>query len=145
MCVCVCLCPTVFDSLSPQMVFSACQLTKDPRVVHGQTEEQRGRLFLCMSVEPFKCKCVWKTESVRVCVCGKPGTSLTGELMKTSVLDFRTNLYLSNVSSGDWESNAQSAPPSPPEDQQTWLLLHIQELNPFVLDRSSHCSRHSTE
>lgn len=42
-----------------------------------------------------------------VCLCVKPGVFLTGELMKTSVLDFRTNLYLTNVSRGEWTSNTR--------------------------------------
>lgn len=62
------------------MVFSAYQLTKEPRVLNGQIEEQRDKCYV-QAVQP-ECVCVcvhvWKL---------RPGTSLAGELMKTSVLD----------------------------------------------------------
>lgn len=56
-------------------------------------DRQRNRRdvqAVCPSVQ--LCVCVWKL---------RPGASLAGALMKTSVLDSGTNLYLSNVSSGD--------------------------------------------
>lgn len=58
------------------MVFSACQLTKEPG---GQTE---GQTPTCLSVCLTVCVCM----CVYVDVCS-PGTSLAGELMKTSVPD----------------------------------------------------------
>lgn len=36
------------------MVFSACQLTKEPRALHGQTEETRYEA-VCLSVRAFEC------------------------------------------------------------------------------------------
>lgn len=82
----------MFHSQSPQMVFSAYQLTKEPRVLKGQTEEQRDEYdvqAVCLSVQ--RCTCV-EAEAWHLSGWGayenispRPGTIL----------------YLSNVSSGD--------------------------------------------
>lgn len=109
-CACGSRCGRVFHSQSPQMVFSAYQLTKEPSVMIGQTDEQRlGCLSVCPDLWPCCARaCVYGDE----CVSAKV-TSLAGELMKTSVLVPGQISTSVNVRFGDWQSNTLGAhPPS---------------------------------
>lgn len=82
-------CIPVFHSRPPWMVFSAYQLTKEPRGLRGQTDQHRV-LFVCLS---HRCVCVCEVVWILgyfSCDCVqvwelRPGTSLAGELKKTSV------------------------------------------------------------
>lgn len=79
------------------MVFSAYQLTKEPRVLNGQIEEQRDKCYVqavCLSVQP---------ECVCVCTCVEAEAwHLSGWGAYENISPRPgTNFYLSNVSSGD--------------------------------------------
>ena len=90
------------------MVFSACQLTKEPRVVHGQTEEPT---YVCLSKQLSVWMYLRGLEWVEGECVEDEAWHLSGWGAYENIGSRPgTNLYLSYVSSGDWQSNTQDAP-----------------------------------
>lgn len=120
----------VFHSQSPSMVFSAYQLTKEAGVSNGQTEEQRdGVHAVCLSVQTFECMCMSVWKHIWMCTGVDAETwRLSGWGAYENISPWpRTNLYLSNVSSGDWQSNTQDASLllSPKTKSKVMILLGV--------------------